>query len=408
MSQNSEESVLDELNREFYSRLRMKDGSPCNDKVYMAEYAIENFVKDAKGHVEDFMDFGEDVAPAVIDYMIEVGVFNIEALKDFSLTSAKDSGVGRMKFSPYLEQNDPNLENEHLKKYGAKSPGVEVSELQSGRKREDIEAHIEEFKSKHPEKKGKPFLHSAIKEGDMVAFNHFLSQAKDEDLNVADRFGSTPLHYASSFGGGEMVEKLLDHNASIIVKDPHKQNALHYACIHNNKEAAKVLIQNLPELAFEGKYEGETPIGTAIGYGHTDIALAIIDELPDEGLKSRAYSDSLKYAVEKSQYKAIEVLVKNGADQSEVPDEVMEKIRRNQKAKADSVAIAAGESEVSPATTKQEKAKARPEGKKSNKLGRVKSRAYKIAKAAFKNIFSGNRSKNGTSKKVDPPGQSQV
>ena len=49
-------------------------------------------------------------------------------------------------------------------------------------------------------------------------------------LNESDRFGCTPLHYASKAGNLQTLCNLLDQGAVITLKDHEKSNPLHFAC----------------------------------------------------------------------------------------------------------------------------------------------------------------------------------
>ncbi|KAI6654066.1 hypothetical protein LOD99_2913 [Oopsacas minuta] len=100
--------------------------------------------------------------------------------------------------------------------------------------------------------------HQAAKNGSWVVLEEILLKLPDIDIDTADEFGNTPLHYATERGFTHTIKYLLDKNA-----DPNKANAagstaLHLACEHADEDAVYLLTLRGAEVNVRDK-DGKTP-----------------------------------------------------------------------------------------------------------------------------------------------------
>merc|ERR1712096_97353 len=65
-------------------------------------------------------------------------------------------------------------------------------------------------------------------------------EEKIVDVNLADEYGRTALHYAAEFGRNEMCDALLKRGANVNAKDTIGRTPLIVA-VHNSAECVKIL-----------------------------------------------------------------------------------------------------------------------------------------------------------------------
>ena len=86
-----------------------------------------------------------------------------------------------------------------------------------------------------------------------------LAITKGENLNVRDRKGRTPLHYASQVNAVEAAKVLIDRGANIEAVDDNGYTPLHYAAIHRQPEMVKLLINRRANVDAVDE-DGHTPL----------------------------------------------------------------------------------------------------------------------------------------------------
>lgn len=69
------------------------------------------------------------------------------------------------------------------------------------------------------DREGRSDLHYAARDGDLTAVRQFVEAG--EDVNLPDRRGWTPLHFAAQALSPEVVEYLLAHGAVVDAQDLH-------------------------------------------------------------------------------------------------------------------------------------------------------------------------------------------
>ena len=109
--------------------------------------------------------------------------------------------------------------------------------------------------------------------------------AQGRDLNVADRFGATPLHYAMSIRRPAIVELLLTLGADPELVDDTGNNSLGVAALWATPSVFEVLIRAGTRLDHANKW-GNTPLLSLLLYASGEISsdsLACIESLVSAG-----------------------------------------------------------------------------------------------------------------------------
>jgi ankyrin repeat protein len=146
------------------------------------------------------------------------------------------------------------------------------------------------------------------------------------DVNVGDKWGYTPLEFATDKGHKEVVELLIENGADVNVGGRSGQTPLNIALQRKHEDIAELLIQKgaivslhtvarhgllekLKELIDKGadvnakNSEGQTPLDIASGQGHKEI----IELLVEEGAKSSIYTAASSGDIDK-----VESFIKSG------------------------------------------------------------------------------------------------
>ena len=103
-------------------------------------------------------------------------------------------------------------------------------------------------------------IHSAVGGGDVEAVKEFL--AAGADVNVKDKRGFTPLHWASISGHKEAVELLIDNGADVNAMRGGGGTPLSYAASWGHEEIVELLIANGADVNVKDAFS-ETPLDVA-------------------------------------------------------------------------------------------------------------------------------------------------
>jgi ankyrin repeat protein len=63
-------------------------------------------------------------------------------------------------------------------------------------------------------------------------------------IDTANKYGNTPLHYASEDGHTDVVKLLLEHNANIDTANKCGKQAIHYASKYGHTDVVKLLLEH--------------------------------------------------------------------------------------------------------------------------------------------------------------------
>jgi len=104
-------------------------------------------------------------------------------------------------------------------------------------------------------------LHLSIDAGQNDFVERLLQQGAD--VNVPDKHGNTPLHYAAQNCNFDMLSMLQSHNAEILGNE-YGFTPLHQACSSNHEDVAKFLISSMGASVSDIDYSGNTSLHFAV------------------------------------------------------------------------------------------------------------------------------------------------
>ena len=127
-------------------------------------------------------------------------------------------------------------------------------------------------------------IHSAVGGGDVEAVKEFL--AAGADVNVKDKRGFTPLHWASISGHKEAVELLIDNGADVNAMRGGGGTPLSYAASWGHEEIVELLIANGADVNVKDAFS-ETPLDVATHPDNPNASAETADLLRKHGGKTK-------------------------------------------------------------------------------------------------------------------------
>jgi ankyrin repeat protein len=108
------------------------------------------------------------------------------------------------------------------------------------------------------------------------------------DVNIRNRRGFTPLHYAAWRGGTNSINELLEFDADIKATSYSKKSVLHLAALRpdDDPRAAELLLNAGADVNAADKW-GNTPLFYACAAGNKRILTFLLKHGADEGVKNR-------------------------------------------------------------------------------------------------------------------------
>ena len=131
------------------------------------------------------------------------------------------------------------------------------------------------------------------------------------DTGFMNLMGACPLHNAAKNGAVDALQKLLDHNAKINVKDFDGRAALHTAVRY--PDAVSFLIDQNAEVDCPDFY-GETPLHVASQEGCTESAIKLIAAGADVSLQNHHGDTPLHFAALKGEKEIVQLLLEAGSN----------------------------------------------------------------------------------------------
>jgi ankyrin repeat protein len=125
----------------------------------------------------------------------------------------------------------------------------------------------------------------------------------------------TPLIYAARVGQLEIVKLLRGKGADIHATTSDAQTALHCATFKDHEEVVAYLLDSGAQASLQAR-SGDTPLMLAIRYGHTRVALRLLNHMGGQGLEAICqYSGctALHFAVGGGRTELVAVLLNHGA-----------------------------------------------------------------------------------------------
>ncbi|KAK9812455.1 hypothetical protein WJX73_001064 [Symbiochloris irregularis] len=135
------------------------------------------------------------------------------------------------------------------------------------------------------------------------------------DINSTPLPGVSPLLIsASCHGQSDIMDMLLDHNASLTAQDPtYGGTALHWAAANNEYQMLGMLLERNAEVMCRS-YSGATPLHVAAGQGHTASIRTLLKASADPDAVDRQGSTPLHEAVHGGHIRAVSLLLRQNAD----------------------------------------------------------------------------------------------
>lgn len=144
-------------------------------------------------------------------------------------------------------------------------------------------------------------------------------------LEEVNYYGMTPIFYAVSKNNVEYLEYLIKAGANVNHTDCFGALPLHYAARSGFVKIAEVLIKAGSNLNIGDKHNNATPIYDAIDGNHLEVVRVLLDngvniepvdysKVTDQLWKFTHVPPVLHYAVKKSRFEIVKLLVERGAD----------------------------------------------------------------------------------------------
>ncbi len=152
---------------------------------------------------------------------------------------------------------------------------------------------------------GQSLLHLAAHGGDLEIVSALLAHGLDVDL--ADRDGRTPLHFATLKTQRAAARLLLEHGAAIDRADSEGKTVLHLAAEKDDPQLLRLLLARAPELDAGGT-GGNTPLHYAAGWGRLENVRLLLAAGAPPGTRNDQGQTALDVAEESGRKRVVELL----------------------------------------------------------------------------------------------------
>jgi uncharacterized protein len=166
---------------------------------------------------------------------------------------------------------------------------------------------------------GSTALHWAAKEHNLEIAESLLTAGAN--VNAATRFNITPLSLACANGDPAMIERFLKAGANPNSTSQDGQTALMTASLAGNADAVKVLLDHKASVNVKEPYKGQTALMWAAAEGNAAAASVLLEFGADIKARSKKGFSALLFAVREDHADVVKVLLRHGANVNEVgPD----------------------------------------------------------------------------------------
>ncbi|WKY04660.1 hypothetical protein Q1695_005572 [Nippostrongylus brasiliensis] len=153
----------------------------------------------------------------------------------------------------------------HLAAYNASRPVVQTL-VEMGA---DLEAQDHVLRT--------PLFLAAESISDNGAFTAEYLVQNNAEVNVVDKNGYSPLHFAAARGLDQVVNVLIDGGADVFKKDKQGRNALHFAALSGSECCVKKICKADSRIVYERDENGFYPLHYAAYAGAEHISLELFD-----------------------------------------------------------------------------------------------------------------------------------
>lgn len=156
-------------------------------------------------------------------------------------------------------------------------------------------------------------LLEAIKTRDIATFNKVIEKP-EIDVNVRDKDGNTPLHWAAKRKLNEVVKPLLDRKAdpNLLIPDK-KVSPLGIAVFHDNRDMVAMLLDAGANPNIH-TFQGRTALIVAASLGHDVVVGMLLAKGADINAQNDQGNTALMIAASNGKNKTVEMLLAHQAD----------------------------------------------------------------------------------------------
>lgn len=140
---------------------------------------------------------------------------------------------------------------------------------------------------------------------------------KKANLNVRNKFGFSPLHFAALYNDTLLLEELLNNGANYNDTTNNGETPLLIAAYNGSLQALNYLINVGVDINTSDKY-GFTPLMVSCQFGHIDIVYSLIQNWAVVNVKNNKGFTALSLAISNNFPEIVDLLCLNGAKRNEV------------------------------------------------------------------------------------------
>jgi len=131
-------------------------------------------------------------------------------------------------------------------------------------------------------------------------------------INESNKYGYTPLIYASKYNNFKAMKYLIEHGADINAKNNFDYSSLIYLSQHGNLEGVKYLVENGANID-DSERSGETSLMIACKNGFNDVISFLVNHNANINAKNSWGHTPLMYACESGDIEVVKFLLSHGA-----------------------------------------------------------------------------------------------
>ncbi len=139
---------------------------------------------------------------------------------------------------------------------------------------------------------------------------------KGADVEAANKYGKTPLHWAAEKGHWDVVKYLVEEKgADVMAADKDGDTPLHWAAVKGHWDVVKYLGEEKGADAKAANNDGDTPLQRAAISGKLDVVKYLVEEKGADVMAADKDGDTpLHWAAVKGHWDVVKYLVEKGAD----------------------------------------------------------------------------------------------